>query len=125
MKFGTPSDDPERPNPVDNAIEIAEIRYPPYLHNVQQISIQYLKHKRFQMKDIKKLEDRVRNLEYYTSLSMLESNTANMFVPDNEGLNRFKSGFFVDNFTSFKSQDYFLSRKYSIDKTHKLMRRSH
>ena len=30
MKFGTPSDDPVRPNPVDNAIEIAEIRYPPY-----------------------------------------------------------------------------------------------
>ena len=125
MKFGTPSDDPQRPNPVDNAIEIAEIRYPPYLHNVQQASIHYLKHKRFQMKDIKKLEDRVRNLEYYTSLSMLESNTANMFVPDSEGLNRFKSGFFVDNFTSFKSQDYFLSRKYSIDKTHKLMRPSH
>ena len=67
------------------------------------------------MKDIKKLEDRIRNLEYYTSLSMLESTTAIMFVPDANGLNRFKSGFFVDNFTSFKTQDYFLSRKYSID----------
>jgi len=125
MKFGTPSDDPVKPNPVDNAIEIAEIRYPPYLHNVQQASINFLKYKRFQMKDIKKLEDRIRNLEYYTSLSMLESNTANMFVPDANGLNRFKSGFFVDNFTSFKSQDYFLSRKYSIDQVHKLMRPSH
>ena len=41
MKFGTPSDDPVRPNPVDNAIEIAEIRYPPYLHNVQQVSINF------------------------------------------------------------------------------------
>ena len=125
MKFGTPSDDPVKPNPVDNAIEIAEIRYPPYLHNVQQVSINFLKYKRFQMKDIKKLEDRIRGLEYYTSLSMLESNTANMFVPDGDGLNRFKSGFFVDNFTSFKSQDYFLSRKYSIDQVHKLMRPAH
>jgi hypothetical protein len=125
MKFGTPSDDPQRPNPVDNAIEIATIKYPPYLHNVQQASINYLKYKRFQMKDIKKLEDRIRSLEYYTSLSMLESNTANMFIPDADGLNRFKSGFFVDNFTSFKTQDYFLSRKYSIDQVHKLMRPSH
>ena len=125
MKYGTPSDDPVRPNPVDNAIEIAEIRYPPYLHNVQQVSINFLKYKRFQMKDIKKLEDRIRGLEYYTTLSMLESNTANMFVPDADGLNRFKSGFFVDNFTSFKSQDYFLSRKYSIDQVHKLMRPAH
>ena len=125
MKFGLPSDNPVTPNPVDDAIEIAEIRYPPYLHNVQQVSINYLKYKRFQMKDIKKLEERIRNLEYYTSLSMLESNTANMFVPDSDGLNRFKSGFFVDNFSSFKTQDYFLSRKNSIDQTHKLMRPSH
>ena len=35
FKFGVPSDDPSRsrPEPVDNAIEIAEITYPPYLHN--------------------------------------------------------------------------------------------
>ena len=52
------------------------------------------------MKDIKKLEDRIKNLEYYTTLSILETNTANQFIPDANGLNRFKSGFFVDNFTS-------------------------
>ena len=68
FKFGVPSDDPSRsrPEPVDNAIEIAEITYPPYLHNVEQASIKFLKYKRFQMKDIKKLEDRIKNLEYYT-----------------------------------------------------------
>ena len=44
------------------------------------------------MRDIGKLEDRIRNLEYYTSLSMLETETANLFIPDNAGLNRFKSG---------------------------------
>ena len=57
------------------------------------------------MQDIYKLEDRIKNLEYYTSLSMLETNTANLFVADADGLNRFKSGFFVDNFTSFKPQE--------------------
>ena len=57
------------------------------------------------MKDIKDLEDRIKNLEYYTSLSMLETQTSNLFIPDVDGLNKFKSGFFVDNFTSLKSQD--------------------
>ena len=60
-------------------------------------------YKRFRMQDIKKLDDRIKNLEYYTTLSLLEKETANFFIPDNEGLNRFKSGFFVDNFSSFKS----------------------
>ena len=127
FKFGTPSDDPtrSRPEPVDNAIEIAEITYPPYLHNVEQASIKFLKYKRFQMKDIKKLEDRIKNLEYYTQLSLLETNTANMLVLDENGTNRFKSGFFVDNFTSFKTQETGIEKKNSIDQIHKHLRAKH
>ena len=34
------------------------------------------------MSDIKNLENRIKNLEYYTTLSLLETNTANMFVAD-------------------------------------------
>ena len=127
LKFGTPSDDPRRARPEspDNAIEIAEVEYPPYLHNVQQASIRFLKYKRYQMKDIKKLEDRIRNLEYYTQLSMLETTTANQFIPDGNGLNRFKSGFFVDNFTSFSTQDLRLGKKNSIDQTNQILRPVH
>ena len=54
------------------------------------------------MSDIAKIEQRVKNLEYYTSLNILESATLNQFVPDANGLNRFKSGIFVDNFTDLK-----------------------
>lgn len=127
MKFGTPSDNPSRTKPeaVDNAIEIAEITYPPYLHNVQQASIKFLDHKRVQMKDIKKIETRLRNLEYYTQLSILETNTANEFIPDENGLNRLKSGFFVDNFSSFSTQDLILNRKTSIDQVNQILRPKH
>lgn len=127
MKFGTPSDDPKRAQPESpsNAIELATIEYPPYLHNVQQASIQFLKYKRYQMKDIKKLEDRIRNLEYYTTLSALETTTANQFIPDANGFNRFKSGFFVDNFTSFSTQDLRLGRNNSIDQSNKILRPKH
>ena len=127
MKFGTPSDDPKRAQPESpaNAIELAQIEYPPYLHNVEQASVKFLKYKRYQMKDIKKLEDRIKNLEYYTTLSILETNTANQFVPDANGLNRFKSGFFVDNFASFSTQDISLGRNNSIDQSNKVLRPKH
>ena len=77
------------------------------------------------MQDIYKLEDRIKNLEYYTSLSILETNTANLFVADADGLNRFKSGFFVDNFTSFKPQEERLPIKNSIDAEKKEFRPTH
>ena len=50
------------------------------------------------MRDIGKLEKRIERLEYYTTLSILEQQALNMQVKDNVGLDRFKSGFFVDNF---------------------------
>ena len=36
---------------------------------------------------------------------MLETQTSNLFIPDADGLNKFKSGFFVDNFTSLQPQE--------------------
>ena len=67
------------------------------------------------MTDIKKLEERIKNLEYYTSLSVLETSTENMFVPDATGLSRFKSGFFVDNFTTLQAQETGAGIKNSLD----------
>ena len=50
------------------------------------------------MRDIGKIEDRVSNLETVTSLSLLELDTKTLQVQDADGLTRFKSGFFVDDF---------------------------
>ena len=125
VKYGDPSDRPEKPVGVEDALEIATITLPPYLYNVRQASISSLEHKRYRMADIKQLENRIKNLEYYTALSLLETNTANLFVADSEGLNRFKSGFFVDNFTSFQSQEESAPIKNSIDINRKELRPSH
>ena len=123
--YGTPSELPQRPNPIDEAMEVAEITLPPFLYSVRQASLRFLEHKRFQMKDIKNLENRIRNLEFYTSLSVLETNTANLFVTDSEGLNRFKSGFFVDNFSTFRPQEDRIGIKNSIDRKNKELRPKH
>jgi hypothetical protein len=77
------------------------------------------------MIDIKQLENRIKNLEYYTSLSLLETNTTNLFIPDSAGLNRFKSGFFVDNFTSLLAQETGIEIKNSIDTRNKELRPKH
>jgi hypothetical protein len=125
VKYGTPSEKPEVPVSVDDALEVATITLSPYLYNVSQSSIQFLEHKRYRMTDIKKLENRIRSLEYYTSLSLLETNTANLFIGDLNGLNRFKSGFFVDNFTSTLAQENSIEIKNSIDIKNKELRPKH
>ena len=51
-----------------------------------------------------------------------------MFVPDSQGLNRFKSGFFVDNFTSVRAQqrpNEELPFKNSVDIKNKILRTQH
>jgi hypothetical protein len=125
VKYGSPAEKPEKPVSVDDALELAVINLPPYLYSTSDASIQFLDSKRYRMVDIKKLEDRIKNLEYYTSLSLLETNTANLFVADSSGLNRFKSGFFVDNFTSTITQENDIEIKNSIDITNKELRPKH
>ena len=125
VRYGTPAERPERPGDVDTAIELATVTLPPYLFNTQQADIRFHDHKRYRMVDIRNLEQRIKNLEYYTALSLLEINTANMFVPDGDGLNRFKSGFFVDNFEGFMAQESQLEIKNSIDRKNKEVRPKH
>jgi len=123
--YGTPAERPEPPVAIDDAMEIASIKLPPYLFNPEQASLKFLEHKRYRMSDIKQLENRIRNLEYYTSLSLLESKTESAFIADSDGFNRFKSGFFVDNFNSFKSQETKATLNNSIDRKNKELRPKH
>ena len=44
------------------------------------------------MRDIGKIEKRVTNLEYYTSLNLLEKETADLVLKDANGLDRLKNG---------------------------------
>lgn len=123
--YGTPAERPEPPVAINDAMEIASIKLPPYLFNPEQASLKFLEHKRYRMSDIKQLENRIRNLEYYTSLSLLESKTESSFIADSDGFNRFKSGFFVDNFNSFKSQETKATINNSIDRKNKELRPKH
>ena len=123
--YGTPSDNPQRPEPINDAIELCTVTLPPYLYRPEDAKLAFLDYKRYQMKDIKKLEDRIKSLEYYTTLSLLEKETANFFIPDAEGLNRFKSGFFVDNFNDFSAQEDAIDINNAIDRKYNELRPRH
>ena len=60
---------------------------------------------RYTMRDIGVLKDRIDNLEYYTSLSLLESSAEQLVLSDASGNNRFKNGILVDNFVGHSVGD--------------------
>jgi len=57
------------------------------------------------MQDIANIENRINNIEYYTSLSLLEQKASSLQISDAYGLNRFKNGILVDDFSSYAAAD--------------------
>ena len=104
LQKGVASDNPVAPKNVDGMLEVATIVLPAYLYRVSDARIAYATHKRYRMQDISRLENRIASLEYYTQLSLLEVSTESLSIKTN-GLDRFKCGFFVDNFKSHSAHD--------------------
>ncbi len=103
---GNPDLSPVPPALKSNSLDIATIFIPPYVYDVKNINVDMSKYKRYRMSDISLLEDRIQRVERFTTLSMLESKTENFTIRDAEtGLDRFKCGFFVDNFSTHEYHD--------------------
>jgi len=122
---GAPSEIQLVPKTPAGTMHIADIFLPPYLFDRDEARVTFPSYRRYTMDDISRLEDRIKNLEYYTQLSLLEMDTSKLVVKDEKtGLDRFKSGFFVDNFKSHQAHDlrYF---KASIDMEEGECRPSH
>ena len=98
---GVSSMNPKPPVKSGELMELATIALPPYLYNTQDASLALTDNRRFTMRDIGNIDDRVKNLEQVTSLSLLETSAQTLQVLDEEGRNRFKTGFFVDPFKDY------------------------
>ena len=101
LEKGISSNNPKAPEKNDAVMEIATIKLPPYLYNPANAVVTLKDNRRYTMRDIGLIEDRVENLERVTSLSLLEVNTQTLQIQDSDGNNRFKSGFFVDDFKNY------------------------
>ena len=104
---GEPSDNPKKGAKVDNAIEIAELFVPAYTPDAGDIETKLIQHRRYTMRDIDSIQRRLTQLETAVSLSMLEEKTETLQVLDDEGLDKFKSGFVVDAFKGHGVGDVF------------------
>lgn len=111
VKRGQPSNLPRAPLAEGDASIIAECFVPAYPTpsrkdfeiygpNIDYVRINLKSNKRYTMKDIGTLEDRIRRLEYYTVLNALEQQAKDLTIPDSNGLDRFKNGIFADPFNS-------------------------
>jgi hypothetical protein len=95
--------------PLDPALGLVlyNLALEPYTFSTNNNSVQIGKidNKRYTMRDIGKLEKRIDNLEYYTSLSLLEQQTESLEIIDSNGDTRFKNGFIVDGFSGHNTGD--------------------
>ena len=97
----------------------------PYTATVKapDIFIKALDHRRYTMKDIAGIDRRVSALEAISSLSLLETKTNSLQVRDNNDptLERYKSGFFVDNFSDLSNLEDGSDVNVSIDTEARMM----
>tara|TARA_Y100001938_G_C8101244_1_gene441876 strand:+ start:7903 stop:12249 length:4347 start_codon:yes stop_codon:yes gene_type:complete len=115
-KKGVPSSKPIPPQDVPDSMNLGTIVVPPYpsltsnearskKRTTQSVKIKPATNRRYTMSEIGQIDRRLKNLEYYTTLSQLEQKTSNMAITDAQGNDRFKNGIFVDPATDLNSSD--------------------
>jgi hypothetical protein len=105
---GISSKIPREPRDRDNSMTLYVLRNPAYVDDTREIGVDYIESKRYTMKDIGNIEKRVDNLEYYTSLSLLEQDTLNkqdLTILDSTNTPRFKNGIITDGFRGHSVAD--------------------
>lgn len=124
---GVPSNKPEEPEDPKEGLVLATVIVPPYTKIIDHIRVNQRDNRRYTMKDIGKLDRRISNLEYYVTLNLLEKDTETLQIKDAiTGLDKFKNGFIVDQFTGHgvgdvKHEDY----KVAIDTQQRILRPMH
>jgi hypothetical protein len=113
---GISSINPKIPSSIDESMDIATIELPAYLYNTSDAKVKLIDNRRYTMRDVGKLEQRIENLENLSSLSLLEIDTKSLEIKDSDGFSKFKCGFFADGFknTSFIDVENGIS-KFSIN----------
>ena len=128
---GAPGIEPVSPRDLDGTMTLGQLTIPPYPSLSQAevrlfdrpeygVSIDLLQNRRYTMRDIGVIDKKFARLEYYTSLSLLESSAKTAVIKDETGSERFKNGFIVDSFKGFatsdtKSQEYKASIDYKLE----------
>lgn len=92
---------PLPPTDLSDAMTLATLMIPPYTNDVKSIQVRTTNNRRYTMKDIGVIDQRLGNVEYYTSMNTLESKVLNSTQYNPSGTELFKAGFLADNFETF------------------------
>jgi len=95
---GVASNYPQSPDDIDDSMTIFELHYQPYVFDTGDCIPVKIDSKRYTMRDIGSIDTRVKNLEYYTSLSLLEKDATSVQIQDGSSNDRLKNGIIVDGF---------------------------
>ena len=109
----------ESPPTKPDTLEIAELIIPAYPSLPKDVQIKLLKNKRFTMREVARMNERLERLEYFTALSFLEKQATDTTELDSDGLDRFKNGILVDPFTGWSVASTSNDTKCAIDETDK------
>lgn len=97
---GKPDFNPMLPKELDDALTIYNLSISPFTFNINDVITEKLNHRRYTMRDIGVIEQRLKTVEEVALLNKLESDTASTNFDD-----RFKSGYVVDNFSTSGTGD--------------------
>lgn len=98
IKYGTSSDDPQYPVGSINSMTLYYLSMPAYTESPDDVIRVYCENKRYTMRDIGALDNRVSAIENYIMMSENELDTNNMPIYDLAGYQCIKTGFIVDMF---------------------------
>ena len=105
---GVPSLTPVMPKDKQDTMNLYVLAEQAYVADTTDVVVNYFNNRRYTMRDIGGLEKRIDNLEYYTSLSLLEQDAINKQDSStniSSNLQRFKNGIVVDSFKGHSVAD--------------------
>mgnify|MGYP001359023826 CR=1 FL=1 len=95
---GVADNNPKPPEDINDSMTIFELHCQPYIFEPADCIPVKIDNKRYTMRDIGAIDSRLKNVEYYTSLSLLEKEAASVQIQDGSNNERMKNGIVVDGF---------------------------
>ena len=95
---GVPDLNPAVPELPDQSMTLYTTFVPAVTTNAKDVKVNYIDNSRFTMRDIGRLRNRIENIEYYSTISLLESNAFSKNILNLDGTERFRNGLLVSNF---------------------------
>lgn len=103
---GLPSYRPETPPMPDVGTVLFKIFVPAYTHKASETSVKIIQKQTYTMDDIRRIEERLNKVEYYSAIALLEKTASDLSITDAYGLTKEKHGIMVDNFSDKKGNIY-------------------